>query len=359
MSSGRSRKRKGHDAGVSASRSSSKTAKTRKTTVYDAAFEQNLIDHGIYPHGYESDDEERSIYPENWDQINARISRPRPSLSPSRFPRESFRKFEKANIHAHTEDDVKATVLPTIIGDKAIPASRNVEFDNLAPLTDGNISNDKPGYYEGSRPADLRLQVRKDLGKYIVPSTDASRPCLPNFFTEVKGPDGSAKVLKRQACYAGSVGARARHELRSYVDHATALDENAYTVAWTYDSGAGTLISYATHPAASEDPERTIDFRMTQLNSYAVTGNPETFRQGASAFRNSRDWAEETRKRLIDSANTMNQPEPQPHPATSEQSAGIVPSQPTVQPSGGSDAALDVLAVGGDLSFGSLDAQVI
>lgn len=353
MSSSRSCKRKRDDAAASASGSSRKITKTRKTTVYDAAFEQNLIDHGIYPHGYESDDEERSIYPENWDQINARLSRPRPSLSPSRFPRESFRKFERANIHAYSEDDVKATVLPIIMGDTTILASRNVEFNNLAPLTDGNVSNDKPDYYEGSRPADLKLQIRKDLDKYIVPSTDTSRPCLPNFFTEVKGPDGSAKVLKRQACYDSAIGARAMLKLRSYVDDTTALDDNAYTITWTYNSGAGTLILYTTHPTASGNPERVVDYRMTQLNSYAVTGNPETFRQGASALRNACDWAEEKRKTLIDEANSMNRRQPQAQLATSDQSTEIAPPQSTVQISEEPDASLDVLAMGGEPSFKS------
>lgn len=175
------------------------------------------------------------------------------------------------------------------MGDDGKPPSENAEFVNLAPPTDGDISNDKPDDNERSHPADLRPQVRKDLAEYIISSTDASRPCLPNFLDQVGGLDCSAKVLKRQACCPGSIDASTIHELRPYVDHATASDDNAYTIAWIYDSGAGARTSYATHPTASENLEWAVDFRMTQFNSQAATGNCEAFRRGARAFRNSRD----------------------------------------------------------------------
>ena len=42
---------------------------------------------------------------------------------------------------------------------------------------------------------------------------------------------------------------------------------------------------------------------MTQINTWAMTGNVEAFRQGATAFRNARDWAKEKRDEFIDAAN--------------------------------------------------------
>lgn len=42
---------------------------------------------------------------------------------------------------------------------------------------------------------------------------------------------------------------------------------------------------------------------MTQLDSYAMTGTLQGFRQGAAALRNSRDLSKEQRDRLIASAN--------------------------------------------------------
>ena len=42
---------------------------------------------------------------------------------------------------------------------------------------------------------------------------------------------------------------------------------------------------------------------MTQLNGWDMTGNPDTFRQGASALMNARDWANEKREELMIAAN--------------------------------------------------------
>ena len=38
----------------------------------------------------------------------------------------------------------------------------------------------------------------------------------PNFFMEVKGPDGSLAVATRQARYNGTVGSRAIYSLQNY-----------------------------------------------------------------------------------------------------------------------------------------------
>ena len=42
---------------------------------------------------------------------------------------------------------------------------------------------------------------------------------------------------------------------------------------------------------------------MNQLNTWGMTGNAETFRQGATAYRNARDWAKERRDEAIKRAN--------------------------------------------------------
>ncbi|KAL9084855.1 MAG: hypothetical protein Q9159_005018 [Coniocarpon cinnabarinum] len=331
-SSGVSRKRKERDTETSTPDYANKSSRTGKTTVYDKAFEQNLVDNGVFPEGYEDEEE-----PQNLADINSTLLRSRASLSPSRFDRDAHLEFKRRNRNASTEDDVTATVLPMIIGEAKIPGSRNVEFNHLAPLTDGTISKDKPDYYEGSCPADLKKGVRDKFGEYIVPSTDTSRLCLPNFFIEVKGPRGTSDVLKLQACYAGAIGARAMHKLQSYVDDVTALNNNAYTTTWAFDSGTGTLIAYATYPTRSQDPERAVDYRMTQLNGWNMTGNPDTFRQGASAFRNARDWAQERRRELIYAANKKSMTVSPAHTSTSEDSAEIASSQTITERSPGSE----------------------
>ncbi|KAL9099377.1 MAG: hypothetical protein Q9163_005116 [Psora crenata] len=55
-------------------------------------YQQHLIDHGICPRGHDYDDDEGSVYPDNWEEIDESLAQPQPSLSPSRFPREAFRK---------------------------------------------------------------------------------------------------------------------------------------------------------------------------------------------------------------------------------------------------------------------------
>lgn len=59
---------------------------------------------------------------------------------------------------------------------------------------------------------------------------------------------------------------------------------------------------YTTHPTQGEygiSPE----YHMSQVKAWALTGDPDTFRQGATAFRNARDWAQEQRDTLITAAN--------------------------------------------------------
>ena len=182
-----------------------------------------------------------------------------------------------------------------------ILSPKNLLFNNLKDLTDGSLTEANLDFYDGSPPADLNMQIRKELGPYIVPSTNTAVPCLPNFFAEVKGPDGSPAVCKRQALYDSALGARGMHELRSYVDPETTHDKNAYTITATY---LGELLTiYSTHTTPSNDPKNLLEYHMTRLNAWVLTGNPKAFRQGAIALRNTRDWAKEKRKELIDAVN--------------------------------------------------------
>ena len=297
MSSSQSGSRKRAKTG----RESDVSSKTKKSSAYDGGFEQHLIDHGVYPEGYGG---VRNLQePHNWEEINARLALPRASLSPSRFTREAFLDFKAKNQEALTENTIMSKAFPIIAGTVDIPSQENLLLGNLKHLTDGSITKAKPDCYDGSRPSDLKKQIREELGPYIVPSMNTAAPCLPNFFTEGKGPNGSTAVCKRQALYDGALGARGIHELRSYVDLETAYDNNAYTITSTYHGGTGALKLYSTHLTPSMSPDIPIEYRMTQLNGWDMTGNPDTFRQGASALRNARDWAKEKREELMIAAN--------------------------------------------------------
>ena len=80
-------------------------------------------------------------------------------------------------------------------------------------------------------------------------------------------------------------------------------DRNAYTITSIYHGGTGALQMYATPPTEPKIPGGQPEYHMTQLKGYAITGDVETFRKGAAAFRNGRDWAKEQRDRFIADAN--------------------------------------------------------
>ncbi|KAL9023439.1 MAG: hypothetical protein Q9196_007198 [Gyalolechia fulgens] len=282
------------------------SSRNRRSSAYSPGFEQHLIDHGIYPDGYDDggdDDDGGSVYPANWEEINERLARPRQSLSPSRFPREAFQNFRKKNLQALTENTVMSRAFPIIAGTSNIPSQENLIFGNLKDLTDGSITKAMPDFYDGSRPAELKKEIREELGPYIVPSTNTAAPCLPNFFTEGKGPNGSSAVCKRQALHDSALGARGVHKLRSYTDPETLCDGKAYTITSTYHGGTGDLTIYSTHPTPSNGSQNKMEYRMIQLDGWKMTGNPDAFRQGASALRNAREWAKEKREELIAAAN--------------------------------------------------------
>src|SRR5579862_7218344 len=92
------------------------------------------------------------------------------------------------------------------------------------------------------------------------------------------------------SCYDGALGARGVQMLQSFGRDAQAsYDNNAYTISSTYHH-TGLLKMYTHHPTQPKAPGGEPEYNMTQLGAWALTGSPETFRQGASAFRNARDW---------------------------------------------------------------------
>lgn len=105
----------------------------------------------------------------------------------------------------------------------------------------------------------------------------------------------------RQASYDGALGARGIHSLQSYGQDGPVYDKNAYTVTSIYHGS--TLKMYTSHPAKPSGPGGRPEYYMTQLGAFAMTNNPETFRQGATAFRNARDWTKELRDEIIRQAN--------------------------------------------------------
>ena len=276
--------------------------KKSKTGTYTPNFQQHLIDNGIYPNRFKRDSR-RPALPNNWDDINKRLVQRRPSLSLLEFSQEDFGDFQQTDTDAEVEDQVKEFVMPKIegqVGDLKCVGG-GYPFGNLADLTDATLVKAKPDRFYGAHPYQLNQQICQQLSDLIIPSTRNHRPIAPNFFLEVKCPDGSGTVAARQACYYGALGARAMHALQSYQQERPIYDNNAYTITSTYASR--TLTLYTTYLTEPKGPDCRPEYIMTQLRSWAMTDSLETFRQGASAYRNARDWAKEKRDEFIRLAN--------------------------------------------------------
>jgi hypothetical protein len=309
-----SRGRKRNSLISSNTKPTTNTTTTRNTRPYDRDFQQNLIDGGVYPDEYEYPDGRIPARPDNWEEINQRLAQPRPSLSPSQFSDDKFRKYKRADTHAFKEDQVTKSVIPIIEGEipDAKCVSGKIPFTNLDHLTDGTLVPGNPDLYYGARPEQLNRQVRDELSNQIIPSTQHDLPIAPNFFLAAKGPDGSIAVAGRQASYDGALGARGMHSLQSYGQDEPVYDNNAYTITSIYHGGQ--LKMYTSHPAEPNRPRSRPEYYMTQINTWGMTGNVETFRQGATAFRNAGDWTKEQRDDAIRCANNKSNDIPRTTP---------------------------------------------
>jgi hypothetical protein len=139
------------------------------------------------------------------------------------------------------------------------------------------------------------------LNGQVVPSTQHDLPVALNFFLAAKGPDGSLTVAGGQASYDGALRAMGIHSLQNYGKDEPLYDNKAHTRTSIYHGG--TLKMFTSHPSQPADSEDQPGYYMTQLNGWSMTANPETFRQGATWYRNSRDWAKEQRDEAIRRAN--------------------------------------------------------
>jgi hypothetical protein len=283
------------------------SSSTRKSKFsYDANCGQNLIDGGIYPEGYEPDDIQEPAEPRNMDDLQHALRVPRPSLSPSQFSDSAFKEFKKKTARAGDEANARADIMSIIAGEarKQHHYASDRLFNHLEPLAD-DLPAPKPDLYDGALPQQIDRRVRDDLGKQIVPCNRTSLPAAPNFFLEGKSEGGRADVAKLQACYDGAVGARAMHSLQNYGSAESKYDGNARSYSSTYHQGTATLQLYGHHLTPPKVPGGPPEYHMTQLRGFHMTGNINTFREGAGAFRNLRDLGKTHRDNSIDHANQV------------------------------------------------------
>ncbi|MCJ1313685.1 hypothetical protein MMC25_007364 [Agyrium rufum] len=279
------------------------TTQTKTTGPYNRNFQQHLIDNGVYPHAYRHPDGRVPAKPDNWEEINQILSKPRPSLSSFNFLEEAHERFIQADANAAKEKQVTTLVIPIIEGDieDARCVSGGIPFTNLDPLIDGTLVPGNPDLYYGARPEQLDRRVRDELSGHIIPSTQDNLPMAPNFFLAAKGPDGSLAVAGRQASYDGALGARGMCSLQSYGREDASYFNKAYTLTSLYHGGS--LKMFTTYPSQQTSSRSQPGYLMHQLNAWCITGNIETFRQGVTYYRNGKDWTKKQRDEAIRRAN--------------------------------------------------------
>jgi hypothetical protein len=130
---------------------------------------------------------------------------------------------------------------------------------------------------------------------------------VPNFSLEAKGPNGDGRVAVRQACHNGALGARAIQSLQSYGRNEPVYDNNISAMSATYRGGDGLLKMYGHSVAQPNGPGTRPEYYMHQLGAHAMTHSKDSFRQGATAFKNAMDLTSEHRNSAIARANEIAQ----------------------------------------------------
>lgn len=229
---------------------SSVTTKTKKSaTAYGRGFEQRLIDRSIITHRvahrhktWGKKERKNGVYldnrvqkPDNIEEIKKRLAQQRPSLSPSKFSERAFEDFQASDFKANDEEDLMIDVIPVIHGKQSDHfLASTTKFGNLDPLIAGPPVAANPDLCYGARSEQLNRHIRGQLINHIVPSTMEDKPMAANCYLEVKGPEGSAAVARRQACYDGAIGARGMPSLHSHGKERKIYDNRAYTISSTY-----------------------------------------------------------------------------------------------------------------------------
>lgn len=279
------------------------TTTTKSKRVDGPAFKQHLIEHGIYPLGYQCPGGRTLTSPRNLDAITKVLHTHRRSLSPSQFSEAKFELFEAAHNRARNEREIVHDVLPFIEGDAPSKEcrAREVQYSNLKPVTDGTYPAPKPDFYDGALSQQLERNILEELSGLVVPSRQDDYPIAPNFFMEAKGPEGNQSVADRQIYYDLAAGERAQAALLAYQQSSSDQRSLAHTLGFTYVGGMLKLI--AAHINQPLRPGSRLEYVMTKVKAWAMISDSDTFRKGATAYRNARDWAERQRSEAIQQAN--------------------------------------------------------
>lgn len=250
------------------------------------------------------DDATMSRRPNNWREIQRMLITPRPHSTPSAS---QFRAFKRVVSEIVNENDVQMRILPIIEGDNDFYTSGGHEFSNLKDLTDGSIAGASPDLYDGAYSSDVNPEILKELDSFINPLKPRATPMVPNFFAELKDPDSIKRIAEQEARYAGAIGARAIHEIRSIAeeDPDMVCDGKTYTITAIYHAESLRLSAHTRIEPSVPGGRPT--YHVYRVGHYVMDSKLANFREAVIAFRNAREWAMKTRDEFIAAANARMQ----------------------------------------------------
>ncbi|RCI09010.1 hypothetical protein L249_5091 [Ophiocordyceps polyrhachis-furcata BCC 54312] len=299
----------------------SETTSSPSTGPFDLNFEQHLVDNSIYPHKHRYPAGHRPPRPANLDEIRFALAQPRLMDSPLETSDKKYKEFYQTDAAARTKSRVITAVLPMLEGGFSgykDCVGRAKPFVNLHHLTDGTLLPANPDIHYGARPELLAGKIRQTLSSQIVP-TQSDGPVASNYFVVARGPRGSAAIAQRQLCYDMALGERGQIALLSHGQPQLYYNHCAHTLGFTYQSGAVRM--YAMHALEPLTDTSAPEYIMTLVDTYTMSGNARTFREGIRAFRNAKDWAQEQRDMIIAHAN---QQHARMHPLTPAAEESVV-----------------------------------
>ncbi|POS83525.1 hypothetical protein EPUL_003886 [Erysiphe pulchra] len=231
------------------------------------------------------------------------------TFAPKISPQFIFELFKRSIIRAKNESEVVKYLVPILEGGILVEnqGSKHITFSNLEPLTDANIEQralleGTPDRCYGSPFEQLCKEVREDLNSKVVPTAEKTNPIAPNFFLELKGPEGYQKTADLQAQHYEAWGERGQIALRSWGHDASVLDGKAHTIACTYFSRM--LIFYSIHAVKSLDIDVRIEHFMHIIDGFFMDASVFN---AIAAYQKLQDYAEEKRNEAIELANTRAQ----------------------------------------------------
>ncbi|KUI73129.1 hypothetical protein VM1G_08898 [Cytospora mali] len=266
--------------------------KIKRSSAYDANFEQHLVNNNIHSPLYRLPNCQKLPKPANWEEIRQVLMVSRGSLSPSVIPESAFEDFQLKN-NTKSEGTLMRSVVPTLAGDVDILNEGHLPFINLVTLTRNTTVCPVPDFFDGAHPAAVDVQVREDLDRIIIPTKHASVLIAPNLFLEAKSLRENCDVARRQAVLDGAHCPRGSHNERpaNYLKEEPEYDGNAYAFTATL------------HDGQLRFPGQLPHYHTTQLEAYFLTGDSDYWLEGTGAFRNLRVLAKDYCDRFIEIAN--------------------------------------------------------